>query len=418
MKKARLSETGTGRETQKPVHPVEGVWMLPGFGNTGVIETSDGLVLVDVPGYRWIDAMLKMLRQISNTPVHTIFLTHGHLDHALTLDPIFEEARKKGHPEPRVIAHRNLPKRFNRYRMLDGYHEHINRIQFAIPEGKPAFPLPNRYPDITFDQSISLSVGGMDFHAFHEIGETDDALWVWVPEKKTILAGDMVIMGIPNVGNPFKVQRFALEWAQGLEAIVAKKPEILIPGHSPLIQGKENIREQLLTTARALRYLHDEVVKRLNTGMWYEDILHEVDLPDDLKASAYLAPVYGCPKFVVHGILRQYAGWYDGNPSNLFPPRSSDIKKEIVSLVGINEIIKKARDLKEKGQTAMALQFVDMALAVEKDPEKEKELHLLKGELLGIMGDNEPSYIARNIFYNGHNEEMKRAGVNIHPPTA
>ena len=61
----------------------------------------------------------------------------------------------------------------------------------------------------------------------------------------------------------------------------------------------------------------------------------------------------------------------------------------------------------------MALQFVEMAFAVELDAGQEKELHLLKGELLGIMGDNEPSYIARNIFYNGHNEEMKRAGVNI-----
>ena len=46
----------------------------------------------------------------------------------------------------------------------------------------------------------------------------------------------------------------------------------------------------------------------------------------------------------------------------------------------------------------MALQFVDMALAVDLDPEEEKSLHLLKAELLGIMGDNEPSYIARNIM--------------------
>jgi alkyl sulfatase BDS1-like metallo-beta-lactamase superfamily hydrolase len=251
----------------------------------------------------------------------------------------------------------------------------------------------------------------MDFHAFHELGETDDALWVWVPEKKTVLAGDMVIMGMPNVGNPFKVQRFALEWAQGLEAIVAREPEVLIPGHSPLIQGREKIRDQLLTISRALRYLHDEVVKRLNTRMWYEDILHEVDLPEDLKNSAFLSPVYGCPKFVVHGILRQYTGWYDGNPSSLFPPKRIEVNKEIIGLVGKDEIIKKANSLKEEGQPAMALQFVDMALAVDLDPEEEKGLHLLKAELLGIMGDNEPSYIARNIFYNGHNEEMKRAGV-------
>jgi alkyl sulfatase BDS1-like metallo-beta-lactamase superfamily hydrolase len=410
MKRAQIIETGTGRETQTVINPVKGVWMLPGFGNSGVVETEEGLVLVDVPGVRRIDRMMEMLRENLSAPIHTVFVTHGHGDHAFALDPIFEEAEKNGHPPPRTIAHRNLVKRFNRYRMLDGYHDCINRIQFAVPEGTPGFMPPRRNPDITFDQSISTSVGGIDFHAFHELGETDDALWVWVPEKKAVFAGDLVIMGMPNVGNPFKVQRFALEWAEGLEAIVAKEPEVLVPGHSPLVEGKEKIREHLLTISRALRYLHDEVVNRLNDGMWYEDILHDVDLPDDMKDSEVLAPVYGCPKFVVHGILRQYTGWYDGNPSNLFPPKRMEVYKEIASLAGKDNIIKKARDLKEEGSMDMALQFVDMALASNLDTEEEKEIHRLKGELLGIMGDNEPSFIARNIFYTGHNEEMKLAG--------
>lgn len=411
MKRARLREAGTGRETQTPVNPVEGVWMIPGFGNTGVVETGEGLILVDVPGARGVTKMMGILRENLSAPVHTIFLTHGHGDHAFSLDPIFEEAEKNGTPPPRIIAHRNMVNRFNRYRMLAGYHDYINRIQFAVPEGIPAFPLPKRNPDITFDHSISTIVGGINFQAFHEKGETDDCSWIWVPEKKAVFAGDLVIMGIPNIGNPFKVQRYTLEWAQGLEGIVAKEPEILVPGHSPLIVGKEKIREHLLTISKALRYLHDEVVKRLNAGMWYEDILHEVDLPDDMKNSEVLMPTYGCPTFILHGILRQYTGWYDGNPSNLFRPKKAEIYKEVAALAGKDKIINKARDLKEEGSTAMALQFVDMALASDSSTQEEKELHRLKSELLCIMGDKEPSFIARNIFYNGHNEEMKLAGV-------
>jgi alkyl sulfatase BDS1-like metallo-beta-lactamase superfamily hydrolase len=100
-----------------------------------------------------------------------------------------------------------------------------------------------------------------------------------------------------------------------------------------------------------------------------------------------------------------------GNPSNPFSPKRREIHREIVHLVGKDRVIEKVRDLKEKGSTAMALQFVDMVLAAGPEKEEEKEVHRLKGELLGIMGDNEPSYIARNIYYNGHNEEMRRAGV-------
>jgi glyoxylase-like metal-dependent hydrolase (beta-lactamase superfamily II) len=407
MKKARLREAGTGDPEVRPVNPAPGVWMIPSFGNTGVIETRGGLVLVDVPGIRWIGRMQEMLRQISDAPIDTIFLTHGHLDHALSLSPIFEEARQKGHRPPKVIAHRNLPARFNRYRMLDGYHDHINRIQFAVPPGVSAFPMPEVNPDITFDRNISLTVGGLDIHAYHDKGETDDALWVWVPEKKTVFSGDLVIFGIPNIGNPFKVQRYTLKWAQALESIIAKEPEVLIPGHSNVIIGKDNIRHYALTVSKALRYLHDEVVSRLNAGMWYEDILHEVDLPEEMKQLKELSPIYGHPKFIIHGVLREYAGWYDGNPCNLFSPKRSVINREIVALAGKGRIVDRVQQLKAAGDIPMALQLVDMLLCLpDLDDGEKRGLHGLKGELLGMMGDKETSYIARNIYYNGHNEEV------------
>jgi glyoxylase-like metal-dependent hydrolase (beta-lactamase superfamily II) len=177
MKKARLSEAATADMVRELVNPAKGVWMIPGFGNTGVLETEKGLVLIDVPGIGWIDSMLKMVREnLPGPPVNTIFLTHGHLDHALSLSPVLEEARRNEYPRPRIIAQRNLVARFNRYRMLHGYQHHINRIQFAVPKDVSAFPLPKINPDITFDQRISICVEGIDFHAFHATGETGEKL--------------------------------------------------------------------------------------------------------------------------------------------------------------------------------------------------------------------------------------------------
>lgn len=57
------------------------------------------------------------------------------------------------------------------------------------------------------------------------------------------------------------------------------------------------------------------------------------------------------------------------------------------------------------------MQFVDMALAAELNLEEERVMHHLKAELLGALGDKESSFIAKNIYYNGHNLEMKSAGV-------
>jgi len=162
-------------------------------GGTGVEQPDEGLVVVDMPVRAYLKRTMRLLREISKNPVHTLFLTHGHLDHACHLDHLFHEAKQNGSPPPRIIAQRNILKRFQKYRMLLAFHEHINRIQFNVPEGKTAFPVPERNPEVVFDKTVSIKVGGIDFHAFHELGETDDHLWVWVPEKKTVFAGDLVI---------------------------------------------------------------------------------------------------------------------------------------------------------------------------------------------------------------------------------
>lgn len=408
MKRAPMSDLKF--QDAKPVNPSKGVWLFPSYGNLGVIETNQGLVIVDVPLNIFVKKVLQTLRSVLTAPIHTIFLTHGHADHAFSLNPVFESAEKSGHHPPRVIAQRNILDRFNRYRMLHDFNDHINRLQFAVPNEIPAFPLPDRNPDITFDRSLSIQVGGIDFHAYHAKGETDDHLWVWVPEKRAVLVGDMFIWSFPNIGNPLKVQRYTLEWAEGLESIVAKEPEILIPGHGPLLKGKTYIRDACLSVSSALRYLHEEVVKRLNAGMGYEDILHDIRVPEEWSENDFLKPVYGCPSFVIHGILRQYMGWYDGNPSNLFPPKKSDILKEIAKLVGIQRLMERFNVLRKEGNVQMALQIIDIALAAENlDPEKEAEMHGLKAELLGALGDEEPSFIARNIYYAGHNRERELA---------
>lgn len=376
-----------------------------------MVETDEGLVLVDVPIQLFIGKTMTMLRKALDAPVHRIFFTHRHLDHALTTDPIFEEADRSNRPPPRTIAQRNVVHGFNRYRMLHGYHQHINRIQFAQPDHIDAFPLPKRNPDIVFDKSLSLQIGGLLFEAFHAKGETDDHLWLWIPEKKTVFSGDMIVSSFPNAGNPFKVQRYTLEWAEGLEAIAGKEPELLIPGHGDIIQGKENIQEVCLTTANALRYLHEEVVKRLNAGMWYEEIYHDIKIPDSLTEPEFLKPTYGRPEFVIHAILRQYTGWYDGNPSNLFPPRRETINRELLTMMGKEQVTAHVKKLEQDGNPDMALQFVDIALSAELDETEEKSLHKMKADLLKTVGDTDSSLISRNIYHNGYKEEMKLAGL-------
>ncbi len=398
----------------EPKDVAPGICMLPGFGNATLLLSDDGVAVVDPATRQNGPRILRELRQLSQAPVRFVIYTHGHGDHAFGTGPLLDDAARRGDAPPEIVAHERALDRLARYQRLQGQHEHINRVQFAIPPDREAFPTVYYPPTLTYHDRLSLRLGGMTLECRHGMGETDDATWVWIPERRTVIAGDFIVSSCPNVGNPFKVQRYARGWAEALEEMAALEPEHVIPGHGVLLDGPA-AQEVLLGTARALRYLEDEVVRRLNAGQWHEQILEEVDLPDDLKEKPYLAPIYGCPRFVVHGILRLYSGWFDGNAGNLFPATRAEVGEDVVALSGgAGPLLERGRALKDEGglrNVQRALHLVDFVLFGEgEDSPSAAEAHALKAELLEARAEVEPSFIARNIFRVGANREREAAG--------
>jgi len=397
-----------------PQHKVEEVapkvYCITAFGNVGFVVTDEGVVVVDTALLQMGETIRKDIREVTDVPIHSVIYTHGHYDHAFGVWALLEDAEKRGDPKPRIIGHENVVRRFNRYRELQGQQEFINRIQFGIPANMSDVFRVYHYPDVTYHDRFTFRLGDVTFDLRFGMGETDDATWVWIPERRVVFAGDFVVWSCPNIGNPLKVQRYETEWADALEHMASLHPDVLVPGHGPPIRGEE-IQRVCLDTARALRHLHEEVVRRLNQGAWIEQILEEVRLPEDLANKPYLAPVYGCPTFIIHGIHRRYAGWYDGNPSHLFPSRTRDIAKEVVTLAGGQEaLLNRAKDLKEAGETQLALHLVDFVLD---NPEtaSSKEAHILKADLLQARANEEPSFIARNTYINSVHLERQVAGT-------
>ena len=386
-----------------------GLHMLQLFANTCMVETGEGVVLFDaglpIDGAR----MVEELRALTDQPVRYIVYGHGHADHAFGTRAVLEDAAERGHPRPVIIAQENLPRRFDRYQRMLPYHEHINRIQFAIPEGIPAFPWDYIYPDETFRDRMTFSLGEVTFELRHARGETDDHVWMWVPERRTACVSDLWVWSCPNVGNPFKVQRYALEWAQALEDVASLSPELMLPGHGAAIRGEAEVKDACLTVARALKFLDDQVVGMLNQGKWQEEILHSFTWPEEFAASPYLAPIYGHPYFVVQALLRQYHGWYDGNPSHLIAAGGGEIAREVLELAGGPEkVLEKARKLAEKGKIRLALHVLDFALDGGAEPRR--EALELKASLLRKLAGEEKSLIARNIFLGGVRQIEKELG--------
>jgi alkyl sulfatase BDS1-like metallo-beta-lactamase superfamily hydrolase len=394
-----LLDVPANRITQELSELGPGLSLIESFSHVVAFRTDDGLCLFDTSGKFTGPSVLASLRGWADDRVSTIVFTHGHVDHVGGAGAFVEDARTRGRVTPRVVGHANVAARFARYRQTNGYNLHVNRRQFsfALSEMPKQFlPPATPDPDTTFTDRLGLRVGSLSVELRHARGETDDHAWAWIPERRTICAGDFLIWNFPNAGNPQKVQRYPAEWAQALREMAALEPELFIPAHGLPIAGKERIGRVLDDVATVLEKLVADTVRLMNDGLSLDAILREVSVDPELLRKPYLVPRYDEPEFVVRNVYRLYGGWYDGNPSRLKPAADGDVAREVASLAGgAPVLVARARVLAAASDFRLACQLIEMAVLAEPGS---REVHGARFEIYRERRKAETSLMAKGIF--------------------
>jgi alkyl sulfatase BDS1-like metallo-beta-lactamase superfamily hydrolase len=333
-------------------------------GNVSATRTSEGLVVFDSGGAQTARKIHDTLRAWDRGPIHTIILTHGHVDHVMGLQLFDQEATALNHPPIRVIGQRNMLGRFKRYAATAGFNANINARQFGLPAFR--WPTEFRTPDVTYDEELSITIGGRTFVLYHGKGETDDHTWTWIADRKVIVSGDFVIWAAPNCGNPQKVQRYCKPWADAFRGMVAKNADALIPGHGPAVFGADRVKQLLGDGAKLLDAIHDQTVALMNRGTTLDDVIAAVEMPNDLLSRPYFQPTYDDPEFLVRNVWRLYGGWWDGDPAHLKPAPISALATELASLAGgAGKLAERARVLAEQGELRLAGHLIEFAVKAE-----------------------------------------------------
>lgn len=378
---------------------------LSAMANVIAFICDGRVLLVDTSVNRLTPTVLKDLRDnYSQAPIEAVVYTHGHVDHVSGAEAIIGEALARGDARPRFIGHRDVVPRFDRYRLLGRQNDHINRIQFNLPpDARPFSDATFTDPDTVYERGMEMQIGGAVFELHHARGETDDETWIWCPGRRVLCTGDTFVWCSPNAGNPYKVQRYAKDWADALESMAALKPEHLLPGHGPVLSGEGRIEDALLSTAHFLRSIHDQVVTQMNEGKWLEDIIREIDWPPTDKP--WLQPVYDHPEFIARNVYRLYGGWYDGDPANMLPAHSHDVAAQLVAAAGAAPILDRARRHRDEGDLQMACHLVDF---VRKGDPANREAWELWRDLFTARAQSERSLMARGAFLSAVREAEAR----------
>ncbi len=415
-------DEGKGADAVGPINRINhklseiasGVAMVEAFSHCVLFETDDGLVAFDTSNPSGGSKVVDEVRRWRKDRFNTVVYTHGHVDHVGGCGAFVADADAHGHQRLRGCGHENVPKRFDRYNMTNGYNQIINERQFGqfrrsgydISDSSRFLPESSPKPDTVYRDHLNLDVGGLKIELNHAKDETDDHTWPWVPKHKAICAGDFFIWNFPNAGNPQKVQRYPLEWAQAMRAMADRGAELFLPAHGLPIDGVARIHRVLSDVAEALEQLVRETVAMMNQGARLNDIIHSVSIAQAVLDKPYLKPTYDEPEFVVRNIWRLYGGWYDGNPANLKPARETALAKEIAALAGgANKLAERALDVAAQ-DVRVACHLAELAVLAEPD---NAHAHAIRAEVFQKRREGETSLMAKGIFGHAANESKAKA---------
>jgi glyoxylase-like metal-dependent hydrolase (beta-lactamase superfamily II) len=262
----------------------KGVWALVGemdqrspqnLGNNatfGVIDTADGLVLVDPGGsYKGAEQIAAAIKTFSTKPVVLVIDTGGQ-DHRWLGNGYWRERGARLVASAAAVADQQARQQ-NQQLML----------QQLVGKAGMAGTVPV-YADETFDKDLDLTVGGvrLELHHYGPAHTAGDAV-VWLPASGVLFTGDIVFTErMLGVGAQSDIKGWIAAFAE-LRKLPVKQ---LVPGHGHVTDLATAERD----TGRYLTALRDRVGAFIAAGGGLADI-HQVDQSDFmyLKAADQLA---------------------------------------------------------------------------------------------------------------------------------
>jgi len=357
------------RVGDKVINVNEAISMVQGFGNTFLVKTSEGNVIIDTSIAAHAQKHKQLLSPTTSGPIKYIILTHGHGDHTGGV-PLWKESGTQ------IIAQKNHVEFMHYQTRLGGFYATRNAAQFGGNLGaRSSQSWPGNYaakiePTILFDEKYEFTLGGVKFEIHRAPSETYDHLFVWIPQYKAVFTGDVYYESFPNIYTLRGTEpRWALDYISSLNAILALKPDVLLPSHGLPIKGNDEIVRRVTRYRDAIQYVHDEVVKGMNAGKDVYTLMQEIKLPSSLE----VGESYGKLTWSIRGIYEGYVGWFDLNPVTMYEKPVSSVYPDVVKLAGGPDAVAGlASSHIDSDDVVGALHLTDIALA--SDPNNRKAL--------------------------------------------
>ena len=134
------------------------------------------------------------------------------------------------------------------------------------------------------EQKVEITIDGIRMKLVSAVGETDDQIFVWLEDFGVICTGDNYYGCWPNLYAIRGTQyRDIAQWVDSLGLILSYNPDVLLPGHTKPLIGKELIQKQVGTFRDAIEYVLLKTLDCMNQGLTISETVEQVKLPKEFQ---------------------------------------------------------------------------------------------------------------------------------------
>ena len=210
--------------------------------------TNAGVVLIDPGGsYKGAAEIDNLIKTVTDKPV-THVINSGGQDHRWLGNGYFRERGAS------IIASA-ITVEDQKARVDDQFFGLRNLIGGEALKGTT-----DVYADKTFDRTLDITVGGIEFSLRHiAAAHTPGDTFVWLADSRVLFSGDIIYVARMLGVGP---QSSITTWLDAFNAIKSLNPKHIVPGHGPVT----DLARAQAETGDYLQYLRDEIGRIIDNG--------------------------------------------------------------------------------------------------------------------------------------------------------
>ena len=341
----------------------DGIYQVRGYdmSNVTFIEGDTGWIVVDpLMSVECAQAALALVEEnLGERPVHAVIYSHSHIDHFGGVKGIVSEDDVLS-GKVQIIA----PEGFEEYAVSENIYAGTAMgrrasyqygtlleagdtgtlcigIGMGQSKGSTSYISPTMEITRTGETHI---IDGVEIEFQLTPGtEAPSEMNFWLDQKNALWMAENCTGTMHNLYTLRGAQvRDGNAWAKYIMeslSLYGDQTEVVFQSHNWPHWGNEAIREYLINTAAAYKFINDQTLLYINMGYTETEIANMIKLPEDLEKVWYTRQYYGTVAHNAKAVYEKYMGWYDANPVHLAELTPTDYATKLVSYLGDTDAV-------------------------------------------------------------------------------